>query len=102
MLRTWTCNCNNKNTYEVDQQLLDENVDKDKLSESATLSAGADLLTHLFKDEDANIRELALEVYIHRLYRAHKIIDISVDDVDGRLQCNWTFKHADVPESQSI
>jgi len=87
---------------ELRQQLLDESVDKDKLSKSATLSAGVDLLTYLFKDEDANIRELALEVYIRRVYRAHKITDISVDDVDGRLQCNWTFKHADVPESQRI
>ena len=34
-------------------QLLDKEVDLNKLSKSATLSAGFDLLTYLLKDENA-------------------------------------------------
>ena len=87
---------------ELRHELLDDDVDLDKLSKSATLSAGVDLLTSLFKDSDANVRALALEVYIRRVYRAHRILDITVDEVDGSLQCSWTFRFADVPESQSV
>jgi acetyl-CoA carboxylase/biotin carboxylase 1 len=87
---------------ELRHELLDEDVDLDKLSKSATLSAGVDLLTSLFNDSDANVRALALEVYIRRVYRAHRILDINVEEVDGNLQCGWTFRFADVPESQSV
>eukprot|EP00554_Chaetoceros_debilis_P010506 CAMPEP_0194110112 /NCGR_PEP_ID=MMETSP0150-20130528/9428_1 /TAXON_ID=122233 /ORGANISM="Chaetoceros debilis, Strain MM31A-1" /LENGTH=2089 /DNA_ID=CAMNT_0038799207 /DNA_START=48 /DNA_END=6317 /DNA_ORIENTATION=+ len=87
---------------ELRRQLQDEDVDLDKLSKSATLSAGVDLLTYLFKDDDANVRALALEVYIRRVYRAHRILDLSVTDVDGHLECKWSFRFADIPESKSI
>ena len=83
-------------------QLLDDSVDLDRLSKSATLSAGVDLLTSLFNDEDANVRTRATETYIRRVYRAHRILDISVDEVDGKIQCKWSFRFADVPESDSV
>ena len=87
---------------ELRDQLLDENVDLDKLSKSATLSAGVDLLTSLFKDDDATIRALATEAYVRRVYRAHKILDIKVEEVDGKCQCKWSFRFSDVPEAESV
>jgi acetyl-CoA carboxylase/biotin carboxylase 1 len=84
------------------KQLLDEDVDLDKLSKSATLSAGVDLLTCLFKDEDSSVRAKATEAYIRRVYRAHRILDIEVKEVDGKTQCKWSFRFADVPESESV
>jgi len=83
-------------------QLLSQDADLSKLAQSATLSAGVNLLTHLFKDTDSKVRALAIEVYVRRVYRAHRIVDINVDEKDGRIQCNWSFRFADVPESASI
>ena len=76
---------------ELCEQLLDDSVDLDKLSKSATLSAGVDLLTYLFKDDDASVRVRATETYICRVYRAHCILDISVDEVNGMIRCKWSF-----------
>jgi len=84
------------------RELLDQNVDIDKLSKSATLSAGVNLLTHLFKDEDPKVRSKAVEVYVRRVYRAHRIIDLTVEEENGEIQCSWKFCFADVPESQSV
>jgi len=83
-------------------ELLSQDADLDKLAKSATLSAGVNLLTHLFKDEDPKVRALAIEVYVRRVYRAHRIITLNTDEKDGRVQCSWTFRFADVPESASV
>ena len=87
---------------ELRHQLLDEDVDLDKLYKSPTLSAGVDLLTYLLKDKNAEVRGLALEVYIRRVHCAHRILDIKVDEVDGKMQCKWSFRFADIPESKSV
>jgi len=87
---------------ELRRELLDDDVDLDKLAKSATLSAGVDLLTSLFQDEDVNVRTLALEVYIRRVYRAHRILDIAVSENDGQMQCKFSFRFADIPENKSI
>jgi len=84
------------------KQLLDPETDLVALSKSATLSAGVDLLTSLFADADAKVRAAATEVYIRRVYRAHRIMELEVEDVDGRSQCSWSFEFADIPESQSV
>jgi len=84
------------------RQLLDEDVDLDKLAKSATLSAGVDLLTYLFQDENVDVRTFALESYIRRVYRAHRILDINVFEVDGQMQCKFSFRFADVPESKGV
>lgn len=89
-------------TEELRRELLDEDLDIDKLAKSATLSAGVDLLTYLFQDENPEVRSLALEAYIRRVYRAHRILDISVEEVDGQMQCRWSFRFADIPESKSV
>ena len=80
-------------------QLADKATDLVKLSKSTTLSAGVDLLTSLFNDDDADIRSAALEVYVRRVYRAHRVLDLKTEDIDGRLTCSFTFQFADVEQS---
>mgnify|MGYP005845589223 CR=1 FL=1 len=87
---------------ELRSQLLDTSTDLQALATSTTLSAGVDLLTYLFSDEDVKVRENAAEVYIRRLYRAQRLTDVQVSDKDGRLACNFAFQYAEVEESQSI
>ncbi|CAB9498987.1 Acetyl-CoA carboxylase 1 [Seminavis robusta] len=89
---------------ELRSQLQDTGVDLQDLAMSATLSAGLDLLTYLLSDEDTDIkvRENAAEVYIRRLYRAHRMLDVKVSEKDGRLTCSFQFQYAEVEESQSV
>ena len=87
---------------ELRKQLVDSDVDSDKLSKSESLSAGVNLLTALFTDEDAAVRKAAVEVYIRRVYRAHRIVELTVEEVDGRMQCTWSFEFADIPEESSV
>lgn len=82
--------------------LKDSSADLVALSKSMTLSAGVDLLTSLFTDEDADVRSAAAEVYIRRVYRAHRIESISVEETNGRLTCTWSFNFADIEVSQSV
>lgn len=69
------------------------------LSKSPTLSAGVDLLTYLFNDSDPAVQTAAIEVYVRRVYRAHRIIDLKVSEANGRLSCSFTFQFADVEQS---
>jgi acetyl-CoA carboxylase/biotin carboxylase 1 len=87
---------------ELRSQFLDTSTDLDALARSTTLSAGVDLLTYLFSDEDPNVRSTAAEVYVRRLYRAHRMISVQVGEKDGRLTCNFQFQYAEVEESQSV
>ena len=73
-----------------------------KLAKSASLSAGLDLLTYMFSDEDATVRAQAAEVYVRRLYRAHRLLDVDVSEKNGRLTCSFHFQFAEVEESQSF
>jgi len=68
------------------------------LSLSPSLSAGVDLLTAVFNDEDGEVRKAAMEVYVRRVYRANKILDISVEDQpDGTTHVHWRFQFQDTP-----
>jgi len=87
---------------ELKKTLLDSNTDLAKLSESSTLSAGVDLLTSLFDDADESIRKAAVEVYVRRVYRAHRMKAISVSDVDGNVVCDFTFQFSDVEAASAI
>jgi len=87
---------------ELRDVLASDGSDLISLSQSPTLSAGVDLLTSLFSDEDAAVRSAAVEVYVRRIYRTHRITELKVDDIDGRLTCSWTFRFADVPIDKSI
>ena len=86
--------------------LLTSGMDRAEIAKSATLSAGVDLLFALFDDDSSSaveesVRAAALEVYVRRVYRAHNIIDISVQNIDGRLTTNWKFQFADTPAEVS-
>jgi len=87
---------------ELKGQLLESSADLQALALSPTLSAGLDLLTYLLSDEDTKVRENAAEVYIRRLYIAHRILSVDVSEDAGRLTCKFTFQYAEVEESQSI
>jgi acetyl-CoA carboxylase/biotin carboxylase 1 len=86
---------------ELRARLLDSSTDLERLSKSATLSAGVDLLTYLFNDDDALARSTAIEVYVRRIYQGHRIVDLSVGEKDGRLSCNFSFQFSDVQQSKS-
>lgn len=86
---------------ELRSQLLDTTTDLAELSRSPTLSAGVDLLTYLFTDSEVSIREAALEVYVRRVYRAHRVLDLKVSDRNGIPTCTFTFQFADVEKSKA-
>jgi len=83
-------------------KLLDPETDFVELSQSSTLSAGVDLLTNLFGDEDEKVREAAMEVYTRRVYRTYEIPKLEVEDIDGRLSCSFEFQFADVPSADRV
>jgi len=87
---------------ELRKRFQDPDTDYTELSKSATLSAGVDLLSALFSDEDSAVRAAALEIYVRRVYRTYRILDLSVEDNDGRLTCSFSFQFADVPSSESV
>ena len=35
------------------------------------------------------------------IYRAHRILSLSVEEVDGVMVANWSFKFADTPDEES-
>jgi acetyl-CoA carboxylase/biotin carboxylase 1 len=83
-------------------KLADPETDLVALSKSGTLSAGVDLLTNLFNDEDKNVRATALEVYTRRVYRTYNIPSLKVEDINGRLSCTFDFQFADVPSADRV
>jgi len=84
---------------ELRSQLVDPSADLDKLAKSPSLSAGVDLLTSLFSDSDDAVKKAALEVYVRRVYRANKILDLSVESIDGRDTCIFSFQLAELEDS---
>ncbi|VEU44842.1 unnamed protein product [Pseudo-nitzschia multistriata] len=87
---------------ELKATLLDSNTDLAKLSKSSTLSAGVDLLTSLFNDSDETVRNAAVEVYVRRVYRAHRMKEITVSEEDGKVVCDFTFQFSDVEASDAV
>jgi acetyl-CoA carboxylase/biotin carboxylase 1 len=87
---------------ELKATLLNPETDLVLLSKSTTLSAGVDLLTSLFADEDKAVKEAAVEVYIRRVYRAHRISNLSIGESNGNLVCDFTFQFSDVEPAQSV
>lgn len=87
---------------ELKSILVDPNTDFVSLSKSSTLSAGVDLLTALFNDKDEAVKRAAIEVYVRRVYRAHRISRLSVTESAGKLVCDWTFQFSDVEAKNSV
>jgi len=83
-------------------KLTDSETDLVELSRSNTLSAGVDLLTNLFDDEDEDVRSAALETYMRRVYRTYEVPSLSVETIDGRLSCTFEFEFSDVPSADRV
>ncbi|KAG5181165.1 acetyl-CoA carboxylase [Tribonema minus] len=81
--------------------LLKSDADYDRLSLSPSLSAGVDLLSALFDDDDDAVRKAALEVYIRRVYRAHKVLSLNVNTSGRYMTVDWTFRFSDTPPADS-
>ena len=64
-------------------QSVDPETNFEELAQSATLSAGVALLTYFFADEDAAARAGALETYVRRMYKAHRVENVAVDETNG-------------------
>jgi len=87
---------------ELKAKLLDPETDLVQLSQSSTLSAGVDLLTNLFDDEEDEVRAAAIEVYTRRVYRTYNIPSMTVEDVSGTPSCSFDFQFNDVPASDRV
>lgn len=87
---------------ELKATLVDRSTDYSQLAKSPTLSAGVDLLTSLFNDSDDAVRKAAVEVYVRRVYRAHRMKSLAVAEKGGKLICDFTFQFSDVEASKSI
>ncbi|CAB9496759.1 Acetyl-CoA carboxylase 1 [Seminavis robusta] len=85
---------------ELRAQLVD--ADLTEVAMSTTLSAGVDLLTYLLSDDDAKVRAAAAETYVRRLYRAHRMQDVSVSEEGGSLTCAFSYKLSEVPEGEAV
>ena len=83
-------------------KLADSETDLVELSKSSTLSAGVDLLTNLFDDEDESVRAAAIEVYTRRVYRTYELPKVETEEMNGRLSCNFEFQFADVPSADRV
>jgi hypothetical protein len=51
---------------------------------------------------DAAVRAGALETYVRRMYRAHRVQNVTVDETDGKLTATWTFRFSDIEEADSV
>eukprot|EP01116_Phalansterium_solitarium_P020509 TRINITY_DN6083_c0_g1_i2.p1 TRINITY_DN6083_c0_g1~~TRINITY_DN6083_c0_g1_i2.p1 ORF type:complete len:1954 (+),score=684.67 TRINITY_DN6083_c0_g1_i2:86-5863(+) len=54
-----------------------------------------DVLTALFEHPNSSLRQSALEVYVHRTYRAYTVTDFKATDAGGILRADWNFVLAD-------
>jgi acetyl-CoA carboxylase / biotin carboxylase 1 len=81
---------------ELRAELTLQGADLEKLSKSPSLSAGVDLLTYLFNDEDPAVQTAAIEVYVRRVYRAHRVVELEIVEANGRKTCKFQFQYADV------
>lgn len=92
----------NARVEELKATLLDPETNVVNLSKSTTLSAGVDLLTALFNDEDKAVQRAALEVYIRRVYRAYRISSLDIAEKDGNLKVDFTFQFSDVEPAEGV
>lgn len=72
-----------------------------EIAGDADISAGVDILTYLFSDDNKAVRARALEVYIRRIHRSRRLLGINVEDVDGRLTCSWSYQYLEQPASRA-
>jgi acetyl-CoA carboxylase / biotin carboxylase 1 len=76
--------------------------DLTEVAMNPTLSAGVDLLTYLMYDNDAKVRAAAAETYVRRLYRAHRMKEVTVTEESGSLTCTFSYQFSEVPKSDAV
>lgn len=91
----------NDRVDELRGQLLDANTKLAVLAQSTSLSAGVDLLTYMFTDEDTTVRNNAIEVFVRRVYRANRMLDITVSEKHGLPTCTFSYQYAELPQDQA-
>lgn len=62
-----------------------------RLAKQPDIAVSVDLLVVLLADEDAAVRKAALEVYLRRVYRAHCIKTLLIQEADGIISAEWAF-----------
>lgn len=77
--------------------LMSPAVDLDTLSRLPDMSVSIDLLTILMNDVESIVRRAAAETYIRRVYRAHIIHDVFIEEgrsSDGQIMTiQWNFSY---------
>ena len=61
------------------------------LAKQPNIAVSVDLLVVLLTDTEPKVRKAAMEVYIHRVYRAHCIKSLSIAEEGGIIAANWEF-----------
>jgi len=87
---------------ELRDQLRSGDADLEKLSTNEAISVGIDLLTYLFSDQDETVQANALELYIRKVHRSHRLLGVTVEPIDGRLTCSWTYQHREEPLATGV
>jgi len=76
-------------------QLMTPNTDLNALSKQPNLAVSVDLLGKLMSDPAEAVRRAAMEVYIRRVYRAHCVTNLVVEEVECGgakiLSAHWAF-----------
>jgi acetyl-CoA carboxylase/biotin carboxylase 1 len=82
---------------------VSETKDIKELAYQPSLSAGVDLSSALFTDDDASVRANAVEAFVRRVYRAHTMLDFKVttDSSTTAVEAAWTFTYSDTAAEET-
>eukprot|EP01040_Poterioochromonas_malhamensis_P001981 gene1983-2117_t len=92
------------------QELLSSTANLEELSKQPNIAVSIDLLVILMNDSSERVRKAAMETYIRRIYRAHAIKSLVIEDVpefkgsDGHsaMQVKWTFTLKETVEEKPV
>jgi len=80
------------------EQLLVASTDLNALSKQPNFAVSVDLLGKLMSDDSEDVRKAAMEVYIRRVYRAHCIKSLTIEEIEDAatpgkkiLSAHWAF-----------
>jgi len=80
-------------------ELMIKDQDLSALAKQPNFAVSVDLLGFLMSDSNAAIRKAAMEVYIRRVYRAHCIKFLDINEVNNILTATWKFTIREVIDS---
>lgn len=81
------------------ERVIAAGTELNSLAIEPNIAVSIDLLVVLMADHDANVRKAAMEVYIRRVYRSHVIKSLSITEIDGKLEAQWSFTIRDTDGS---